>query len=221
MYTKKKKTNIHNAFTMLELIFVIIVLGILASMAIPRLDRDLRQEAKTAIVSALRHTKNLALSDNKTNPSNASWQKELWQLRFARSDATNNQWFITISSDSNQLNNVNKAETFIDPLNGKYMYHLAGDSTLDETDESPNIFLSKKYGVDSVVFTGDIGCAGANHIAFDNLGRPHSKLGATSTTHLYASYLKTDCNITIGFENPDIAAITITIQKETGYISAL
>jgi len=34
-----------NAFTMVELLFVIIVIGILASLAMPRLDRDNKQEA--------------------------------------------------------------------------------------------------------------------------------------------------------------------------------
>jgi prepilin-type N-terminal cleavage/methylation domain-containing protein len=216
MNIKKQKIGQHNAFTMLELVFVIIVLGILAAMALPRLESDTRQEAQNTIVSALRYTKNLALSDDKTDPRDPNWQKELWQLRFAQSST--NKWFFTISSDLNHLNNVNKTETFVDPLNGKYMYHLAGDSSLDETDESPNIFLSKRFGIDSIVFSGDAICAGNQHIAFDNLGRPHSSLG--TATHLFTSYLKTNCNIIIGFEDPDITDINITIQTETGHISA-
>jgi len=218
MHRNKHTTNRRNAFTMIELVFVIIILGILASMAIPRLERDIRQEAKNTIVSALRYTKNLALSDDKTDPRDSNWQKELWQLRFAQS-STNN-WFFTISSDRNHGGNVDKNETFIDPLNGKYMYHLAGDGSLDETDESPNIFLTKRFGVDSITFQGDAICTGKQHIAFDNLGRPHSSLGATTTTHLFASYLKTNCYIIVGFDNPDITDINITIQAETGHISA-
>ena len=71
-----------NAFTMLELVMVIVVLGILASLAMPRMDRDTRQEAETNILSALRFTQNLALTDNKTDPSDPTWQKELWKLHF-------------------------------------------------------------------------------------------------------------------------------------------
>ncbi len=218
MHLNKRKTL--HAFTMIELILVIVVLGILASLALPRMERDLQQEAKTNIVSALRYTKNLALSDDKTNPSVDKWQRELWQLRFASYTVDGDtKWFYTISSDANHQGNVNQEETFIDPLNGKYMYHLAGDATLDETDESPNIFLSKKYGIDTIVFTGDQLCSGLQHIAFDNLGRPHSSLG--SAKHDFRSYLKTNCTITIGFESTSIPDLIITIEAETGHITAI
>jgi len=57
-----------SAFTMIELILVIVVLGILAALAMPRVDRDSRQEAADNILSAIRYTQHLALMDNKTNP---------------------------------------------------------------------------------------------------------------------------------------------------------
>jgi len=48
-----KNTKMQNsAFTLLELVFVILVLGILTALAIPRIDRDLRQEAADNILSA-------------------------------------------------------------------------------------------------------------------------------------------------------------------------
>jgi len=205
------------AFTMLELVVVIVVLGILAAVAIPRMKRDVRQEAEANIITALRYTQNLALADNKTDPRDSNWQQELWQMRFARYSSTPDKWFYTISSDNNHGGNVDKNETAIDPLNGKYIYHLAGDATLDETDESPSIFLTKKYGINSIVFTGDPVCAGNQHIAFDNLGRPHSSLGGGSNN--YNTYLKTDCIITIKFIDTDINDMNITIKAETGHIS--
>lgn len=58
----------HPAFTMIELVFVIVVLGILSALAMPRIDRDLRQEAKDNILSSIRYTQHLALIDEKTNP---------------------------------------------------------------------------------------------------------------------------------------------------------
>ena len=159
------------AFTMLELVFVIVVLGILASIAIPRLERDLRQEAKDNLLSAIRYTQHLALIDDKANPTDTTdpaypnWQRKLWKITFVTSD-DNLANFYTISSDFNGDSAVTKNETAIDPVNGKYMYN-DDDDTMIDSDESPNIFIGKTYGINSMNFSG--GCAGEDHVAFDNL----------------------------------------------------
>ena len=70
------------AFTMIELVFVIVVLGILAALALPRMDRDLRQEAKDNLLSDICYTQHLALTDNKTNPADPNWQSKLWKITF-------------------------------------------------------------------------------------------------------------------------------------------
>ena len=207
-----------SAFTLLELVFVIIILGILASLAIPRLDRDIRQEAQENILSALRYTQNLALADNKTDPRtttypNADWQKTLWQMRFR---AVSSQWYYTISSDFNREGGVDQVETAIDMLNGKRMYNGTGDYTIDH-DESPQIFLTTKYGIDTIVLSCDND--GANqHIAFDHFGRPHANISST-TTNDYSTYLPSDCILRAGFADTSLADIVITIEAETGYIS--
>jgi len=195
------------AFTMLELVFVIVVIGILAALALPRIDRDLRQEAADNILSSIRYTQHLALNDDKTDPFNPYWQQELWTIRF-QTDGS----FYTISSNTNHGNNVNHDEAAIDPINGKYMY--SSDSIIDD-DESPNIFLARKYGVKTVTFTVD-GADTTEHIAFDQLGRPF-KSGIYSSVAPYAGYMTADCNITIEFEDDDINDLIITITKETGY----
>lgn len=206
--------NQTKAFTMIELVFVIVVIGILAALALPRIDRDLRQEAVDNILSAIRYTQHLALNDNKTDPMDTNWQKKLWQIRFSTS-ANNLANFYTVSSDSIVVNGaVSKEETAIDPINGKYMYNLGGDTVID-ADESPNIFIGKKYGINSMTFSG--GCAGAQHIAFDHLGRPHNGLG--TATNNYSQYMSSDCNIIIGFKDSTIADLNVTIATETGFVN--
>jgi prepilin-type N-terminal cleavage/methylation domain-containing protein len=203
MRTLTKQTK---AFTMVELVFVIVVLGILAALALPRMERDLRQEAADNILSSIRYTQHLALNDDKTDPFNPNWQQELWAIRFTNAVSGN---YYTVSSDINKDGLVDKTETAIEPINGKYMYHLHTNPIQDN--ESTNILIGKKYGIDSIGFNG--GCS-SQHIAFDQLGRPHN--GIASATNNYDKYMTDDCNMTFGFIDP-LSPLIITIKKETGY----
>ena len=118
------------AFTMIELIFVIVVLGILAALALPRLDRDLRQEAKDNILSAIRYTQHLALNDNKTDPFDSTWQSKLWNISFSNVD----------------YNITSNGIPAVDPTNGK---------ALDSTG-NPEVNLGKKYSVNSISGCGNL-----------------------------------------------------------------
>jgi len=207
-YNKQK-----SAFTMLELVFVIVVLGILAALALPRMDRDLRQEAADNVLSAIRYTQHLALVDDKTDPFDPNWQQKLWMIRFTGGSNA----YYTVSSDSDNSGSVNKTECTIDPANGKYMFNSSGSFSSIGSDESPNIFLGHKYGINSVSPSGS--CS-SQHIAFDNLGRTFNGLKTTSSgtlaTNDYAKYMSDDCNMTFSFaggEDP----VSIIIKKETGY----
>jgi len=196
------------AFTLLELVFVIVVLGILAALALPRMDRDLRQEAADNVLSAIRYTQHLALIDDKTDPFNPNWQQELWTIRF-QTDGS----FYTISSNTNHGTNVDHDEAAIDPINGKYMY--SSDSIIGN-DESPNIFLARKYGVKDITFTVG-GTDTTKHIAFGHFGRPFKSGIYSNLNNTYAGYMNANCNITIKFEDTNIDDLIITITKETGY----
>jgi len=209
-----------SAFTMLEMVMVIVVLGILAALAIPRMNRDIRQEAADNVLSAIRYTQHLALMDSKVNlnptPENpkAAWLKTLWHLRFATyTKDGETKWFYTISSNMDHDTNVDKNETAVDMTNGKYFYHLAGDATETREDESLNLFIGKKFGVKTITFTN--GCAGGQLIAFDHLGRPH--VGIYGGGNDFATYMTNDCTMTFGFEDSTIPNFQILIRAETGY----
>ena len=214
----KKAKNFHkSAFTMLELIMVIVVLGILASLALPRMERDLRQEAGDNILSAIRYTQHLALMDNKTDPSDRDWQKEYWQIRFSNSGGT--EWWYTIASNVDGGPNLDQSESAIDPANGKYMH--SSDVSPAAADESPNIFLTRLYGIKTVDFgdcDGRTGSGGnvrntVRHIAFDHLGRPHR--GVFGATNTFSTILRSTCQIKFEFEDAD--DLLIAIEQETGY----
>lgn len=201
-----------NAFTILELVIVIIVIGILAAMVLPRIQRDVRQEAADNILSAIRYTQHLALIDDKTDPSDPNWQQTMWMIRFIGGSNA----YYTISSDLDKSGSVEKSECAIDPANGKYLFHLSPNPT--QNDESPNVTIGEKYGINSITPSG--GCT-SQHIAFDHLGRPHTGLnttgGSTSAGNRYATYMASDCNLTFDFSDNSIDSFSIIVTKETGY----
>ena len=201
------------AFTLLELVFVIVVLGIIAALAIPRMDRDLKQEAADAILSNIRYTQHLALLDNKQKFNDHQWQREFWRIEF-ESCASGSGLFFAIGSDVEHDGSLNKNETALDPANGKPLFwrNTSSCSSGGDGSVSENIFITKKYGVKSV--TGIGGCNNLKHIGFDHLGRPHVSF-ATSSRPDNTSYMSSACTFT--FTMKDNSTFAITIQPETGY----
>lgn len=198
---------------MIELVFVIVVLGILAALAMGRIERDIRQQAADNVLSAIRYTQHLALNDDKTDPFDANWQQKLWTIEFfGGKDA-----YYLIGSDMNKSGSIKKKESAVDPLTGKYLYNTGGAFASKSNDESGRVFLGHKYGINSINNTG--GCT-HKHIAFDNMGRPFSGLavsGGTLADNDYAEIMKSDCNLTFSFGDSSIKSFSIIINKETGF----
>ncbi len=189
------------AFTMIEAIMVIVVMGIIAAVAIPRLENDSRQEASDQILSDIRYTQHLALTDDVTNPNNANWQRAFWSIRFVNNGG---QWIYGIGSDKNYRGNFNGNEYAIDPLSGLPMN---GNNTAGASNVSQRTQLFRK-GVTGITF------AGCNQtIGFDRLGRPHSGFNGSASPD-YSSRLVGIC--TIAFTHPN-GNFTIQINPETGY----
>ena len=199
---------------MLELVFVIVVLGLMASLAIPRLERDHLQDAAVQILQDIRYTQHLALMDDKTNPTQVNWQRSFWMIRFSN---VAGEWIYEIASNMDLGNNIDLNETAIDPSNGRLFF----DNNNGRVDlgESPRIFISDKFGVTNVDFTtcspitGRNGINGSQHIGFDYLGRPHK--GIFGATNDYRSIMQEDC--TIKFTMSDNQEFNITIEQQTGH----
>ena len=208
----RKFTKNKPAFTMIELVFVIIVIGILAALALPRMDRDLKQQAADSILSDIRYTQHLALSDYKHSDANASWQRSFWTIGFRCNNSSGFSEYV--GSDADRGGGIGDSEAAIDPTNGKIMNGDTTCSNTIDTDTSDRIFLGNKFGVTSINSTG--GCNTIQYIGFDHLGRPH--VGYTgSTTPDYGSYMTSACTFTFTMSDNDTFAITI--EPETGYAS--
>lgn len=215
-----------NAFSMLELVFVIVVLGILAALAMPRMERDVRQDAADSILAAIRYTQHLALSDNVTEPSNPNWQRKFW--RFGVRTCTGTDLFYYIGSDKSAEGNIDANEAAIDLSNGDKFWASAGTACSDGTQSSgtskssTNIFISHLYGINDNNSKMFQNCrisnsSTARYVGFDYLGRPHVGFN-TSSTPDYSTLLTSDCNLTFQFDDGS-ADLIINIQKETGYAS--
>ncbi len=112
------------AFTLLELVLVIMVVGIIASVAIPRLERNNHQEGIDMILSSIRYTQNLALMDNKHLYNNSKWQRRWWKIMFAQCPDTSGYYF-KIGSDDNMSStngSFSISESAMNPKDGKPFY---------------------------------------------------------------------------------------------------
>ena len=204
------------AFTLLELVFVIVVIGILAATIIPNTRTNPVQEAAIQLVSHIRYTQHLAMMDDRFDSTDATWFQTLWQIRFTAGILPlpgQVAYGIFSDTDKNQAPTLG-GNVAVDPQSGLLMtggvtnaLPYSDDRVLKKAN------LGMTYGITSVTFGSE--CNDAMRIAFDNLGRPIE--GDISSANLITDlkYITGTCQITISNgTNPDAV---ILIEPETGY----
>lgn len=193
------------AFTMLELVFVIIVIGILSVLAMPSFNSNPLQQAAEQVANHIRYTQHLAMVEDKFDDKNTTWYKSFWRIRFYHSTGT---YYYTVASDKDQNGNIDtgagKTEVAVDPLTKVRMNVDYNNKSMDLTD---------KFGIKAVTSSCDTGYI---DIFFDNLGRPYSHSVSAGTTPPYSNILTEDCNIILSHTDGNA---TITVRPETGYVS--
>jgi prepilin-type N-terminal cleavage/methylation domain-containing protein len=217
------------AFTMIELIAVIVVVGIMTAVLLPRFSDDKLREAADQVLSHIRYTQHLAMIDDKYDPQKSDWYKERWQIFFSKSsDASlGNAWAYTIFSDGfTHTGKPDPSEIAVNPedkskrLTGGYTSGGAGIEYSDSR-ATKSMNIERKYGITNVVFSN---CGTAKRISFDNVGRPYSG-DASTATDPYSRLLATQCKIQLCLTDCSTAGndekITIAIEPETGYVHML
>ena len=208
------------AFTLLELVFVIVVIGILTVLILPRTKTNPVQEAAVQVLSHIRYTQHLALIDDKYDSSDINWYKKRWQIRFSTNGGSDGKIAYTIYSDNAGTNTGNPDinEIAVDPLNPSKK--LTGGWNSSQLKINDNNFIGTKklnlgltYHITSISFLG--GCNTGKSISFDYFGRP-MKSNLSSNTSPYDSndLMKSDCNITL---RDGTESAIIQISPETGY----
>jgi type II secretory pathway pseudopilin PulG len=200
------------AFTMLELVFVIIVIGILAVLAMPNFSSNPLQQAAEQVANHIRYTQHLAMVDDMFDPNDPLWFRENWQLEFKKVNTPLSIYYEIYSDIDHNGNSdtINPEETARDPLTHNYL-----DGSNDMTD------LAKEFGITNVAMSNSCHVntsTGIGELSFDSLGRPYYYITSANppTTNMYKYLVVQDCIITL--THPDGTAV-ITIRPETGYVS--
>jgi prepilin-type N-terminal cleavage/methylation domain-containing protein len=220
------------AFTLLELVFVIVVIGILAALILPRTKTNPVQEAAVQVLSHIRYTQHLALVDDKYDANDAKWYKGRWQIVFGNNNNfANNKPAYTIFSDTLNVatnsysGDPKESEVAVDPQNpnlimtGGYNNTAALDYNNAGFKGMKELNLGEKYGITNVSFSG--GCNIGLRISFDYLGRPFTGDQSTMTgpySALTPRLITSDCNITL---TDGTETATIQISPETGYAKVI
>ncbi len=217
------------AFTMLELVFVIVVIGILVATIIPNTRTNPLQEAAIQIVSDIRYTQHLAMVDDKFDIADNTWFGERWQIFFSRNNGSGLEWGYTIYSDNTGITAGNPDETEIaqNPANSNERM-TGGINSLDPTLDIDNagfigmnkLNLGRSYGIDDpngVTFSDACTIGGSTRLTFDHIGRPiRSNLSSNLTAYDGNDLIEGNCNIVLTHVTGD--TLTIRVHKETGYV---
>ena len=218
------------AFTMLELVFVIVVIGILAAAIIPSTRTNPLQEAAVQVLSHIRYTQHLAMMDDKYDANNLDstgapkWFKERWQILFSSNGSSGGTMGYTIFSDTagDSTGNPDEAEIAINPSNPSQRMTGGQTSTVSlDIDNAGFVGINKlnigrSYGITGLVFSASCTTAGSTRLTFDHMGRPiQSNLSSNTQAYDGNDLIQADCDITMTHNNGD--AIVIRVEEETGY----
>jgi prepilin-type N-terminal cleavage/methylation domain-containing protein len=216
------------AFTLLELVFVIVVIGILAALILPRTRTNPVQEAAVQVLSHIRYTQHLALVDDKYDASDANWFKKRWQILFSNNaGGAGGEWAYTIFADTvgTSSGNPNESEIAINPQNPNQ--RMTGGQTASNSlniDDSTFVGMTKlnlgrSYGITNVTFSNTCTVGGSTRVAFDYMGRPiKGSLATNVTAYDTNDLIQNDCNITI---TDGTETAIIQISPETGYAKVI
>ncbi|MGD9655900.1 MAG: Tfp pilus assembly protein FimT/FimU [Sulfuricurvum sp.] len=227
-----------NSFTLLEIVFVILVIGILAKLLLTKNPSDHLDRAVHQIISHIRYTQHLALKQDFYSTTDPHWFKRRWRISFNRGEGTNSYWAYTVWADTAAaasgspdpqeiaLNPQNPAKKLTGGFNGNQFIH-AGDPEATE-----ELTIGAYYGIKDVKFSS--ACRTGTHsksIGFDHIGRP-LRGAIENYTSPYDSAVATNvlivaqCTITLcTVDNCSTATDeqkrTIAIEAETGYAHIL
>ncbi|PRM88267.1 hypothetical protein CJ671_09010 [Aliarcobacter cryaerophilus] len=200
-------------FLILELVFVIVILGILYTVFTPKLPNYKLDEVINRVLIYLNYVRYKALVDDKFEmfePEANNWYKGRWTLKFmrCREDEGGGIYF-NIYSENNDKGHSGQNESLKDPLTNKYIF--TSNYCKKNPENSPFVLL-KNYNIEDV----QISCnttTSLGQISFGVDGKIYTQL---TTENLE---LKKPC--TIRFISKTKEFKDIIIYPKTGYIEKI
>lgn len=221
------------AFTMIELVIVIVVIGIIAMVTIPKYDQNRVLIAAQQIASHIRYAQHLAMIDNKTNltlkveagSNGDQWWRERWTIAFTQ-NTNGKRWGYSIYSDSSRNDNLNSPnEVAPDPQNPNRLLTASNMAAIPANRLNNKLNIGRTYGIKNVTFSGGCNVNNNQAISFDEKGRPF--LNASTTTvgaraNPSEGRIATRCEINIGDGDTNDTSTNVAkicIEAETGYVT--
>ena len=192
---------LRHAFTFIELVFVIVVIGILSAIMTPKLEHDHTQEAVDQLMQHIRYAQHLALMHDPYIANNtqellyntnltqsqkkaSQWFKGWWQIQIH--NATNNYSIYSdhpttgaaneYGSDPDYSANPKLSDQIAaDPQTGLYLMREDAANGVPANTRFTDVDLNTKYGVtiNMPSCRSVSGVFASQHILFDPMGRPH------------------------------------------------
>lgn len=123
------------AFTLLELVFVIVIAGILAFVLIPKSSDTKLLESANQLISHIRYAQQLALNNDQFDPNDKDWYKKMWRIEFESNgtykvwrgaDATSNKIAPDPANPGQKLKDVQLKRGIIAKANKKVIFDELG-----------------------------------------------------------------------------------------------
>lgn len=232
------------AFTLLEVLFIVIIIAVLLKLITPYFSEDRLALAAYQTLEHIRYTQHLAINDHKFDPKDIKFKntpgymntregkfyRGWWQIRFVKQLGGKPEIVgYSIYSDYDRQGNIDVMQTrnaAIDPLTGFMMTTYLRKPLLDPEDPENNasrkMNLYPTYNIASVYFSQNCQAAGftlvqndIGAIVFDEKGRPFYGIPLTASKNPYQYLLKENCIITL--KSTDGREANITVYPETGY----
>ncbi len=209
------------AFSLVELVLVIVIVGIISAVMVPRINDVQIDKAAQQVLAHIRYTQHLAMMDNRFDPADPNWFKKRWQIRFQYTGSSPRKFYYTIYRDDDVSDGYSQNEIAKNPLNTSQI--LTGKKTISTSSAkyTKKLDLYQTYNIKSVSMTGCIagGVGQSIRLSFDFLGRPIVK-NVNVLVRAYAAQTERrlatkTCYLKLTDKNNRVA--TIAIEPETGY----